>query len=287
MNLEALRNRAIKIPRGDHFVGTWQAIVWQPNLFTPQTFVVGVVARSSSEQAMQIMDKPGRIECFFKPKGIAREFMALTAMLRAAIARTAPGDDIPLPSPNFRLTEPLFVRGESAQAVADRVFLDTVTAAKALPNDPGPESIGPSTEEARKETAQLLKHLTGTDFERIVREEGQMLSNHFLDVTLAPDHGAGSIVSACYRAPQSILVNLLVAAQDINAYAASTRRDQKAVFIIEPDDDAPLTAKERKTIADLIDNECWKLETSGFRAPRNVTTAAMAQDIRDWAMTLL
>lgn len=94
-------------------------------------------------------------------------------------------------------------------------------------------------------------------------------------------------IAACYRAPQSILVNLLVAAQDINAYAASTRRDQKAVFIIEPDDDAPLTAKERKTIADLIGNECWKLETSGFRAPRNVTTAAMAQDIRDWAMTLL
>ena len=287
MNLEALRQRAIKIPRADGFVGTWQAIIWQPNLFTPQAFVVGVVARSATEQAFQIMAKPGRIECFFKPRALAREFAGLTAMIRAAVANTPPGESISLPVHNFSLTEPLFVRGESAQSVADKVFLETVTAAKALPDDPGNASIGPSTEEARKETVQLLKKLTGADFERIVREDGQTLSNHYLDVTLAPDHGAGSVVSTCYRSTQSILVNLLTAAQDINAYAASTHREQKAVFIIEPDDSAPLTAKERKTIDDLIGNECWKLETSGFRTPRNVTTSAMARDIRDWATPLL
>lgn len=287
MNLQSLRQRATTIQRQDAFVGTWRAVIWQPNLFSPQRFAVGVVVESTTgERAFQLMDKPGRIECFFRPKPIRREFAALMAMIRSSLGNTN-NIELRLPSANFMLGEPCFVRGESAAAVAASVFADAVSAAVPMPEDEAGQQVGPGTDETRREVSKFLKQMADMAYERIVREEGETLSEHFLDVTLAPDRGAGGIVSACYKALPTIEIKLLRTAQDVNAYASAQKRPAKAIFLMEPKDDAPIAPRDRKAMDDLIGNECWKLEQAGFATPRNTEFKSMASDIRDWAMPLL
>lgn len=286
MNLNALRQHAVTQPREDAFTGTWRVVQWQPDLFGPQRFVVGVLVESSAgDRAYRIMDRPERIECFFRPRPIRREFAALMALLRNSLAEPRDGDVL-LPSPNFSFSEPCFVRGDSAQTIANRIFGDMVTAADPLPDEDDRE-IGPNTEETRKQVTRFLKQMSDLAFERIVREQGQTLSEHYLDVTLAPDRGAGSVVSACYRSLTSIELKLLRAANDINAYASAQKRERKAIFLLEPDDDAPISPKERRAMDNLIGNELWKLEQAGFDTPRNTDFGGVARDIHDWAIPLL
>lgn len=284
MNLTALRQHAVTLPRQDAFTGTWRVLQWQPDLFSPQRFAVGVVVESSDGgRAFRLMDKPGRIECFFSPSPIKQAFVALMAMVRNQLAESGP---LLLPSPNVIMSEPYFVRGESADAVAQRLFIENVPAARPRTDAPETTSFGPDTDETRREVSVFLKQMTDMAFERIVRENGETLSDHFLDVTLAPDHGAGSVISVCYAKP-TIELKILRAAHDISAYASAQKRNSKAIFMLEPTDEIRIPAKERREMDQMIGNECWKLEQSGFATPRNTRIYDMAKDIRDWAIPLL
>ena len=285
MNLSALRERAVTLPRNDGFVGHWRAIYWQPDLFVPQRFAIGVsVASDDDQHAFRLMDKPGRIECFFAPRPIRREFAMLMAMVRNYLADP---DNVAPPSPHIIVGEPCFVRGKTAESLVEQLFLENVPAARPRHDRDLPDAIGPDTDETRVSLSGFLKQMTGMAYERIVREQGQVLSDHYLDVTLAPDNAAGSVISVCYKSTQTIEVKILRAAQDINAYATSQHRRHKALFLLEPADDVPIPAKERKAIDDLIGNERWKLEKAGFVTPRNTHIPDMARDIRDWAKPLL
>lgn len=285
MNISALRDRAVTLTRHDLFVGHWRVVYWQPDLFVPQRFAVGVSVESSNgERAFKLMEKAGRIECFFAPQPIQREFAGIMALMRNFLAD--PDGSLP-PSPNFSFSEPSFIRGDSAQELANRLFVENVPAAKPRSDKESKESIGPDTEETRVALSGFLKQMTSMAYERIVREGGQVLSDHYLDVTLAPDNGAGSVISVCYKSTQTIEMKMLRAAQDINAYATSQKRGHKAIFLLEPSDDAQLPPKERKAIDTLIGNECWKLEQAGFATPRNTRIPDMARDIKDWATPLL
>lgn len=284
MKLTALRDRAETIRRHDGFVGHWRIIQWQPDLFVRQVFVVGVLVESSEgERGFRLMDKPERIECFYEPNSTRREFSLLMAMLRLHIAAQS---DRPIPSPHLSFGEPCFVRGGSLQAMVDQLFAENVPAAKQRVDRVTAEEIGPSTEEARIALADFLKQMTNLTYEKIVRENGQTLSDHHLDVTLAPDDGAGSVISVCYRSAKTIEMKILRAAQDINAYAISQKRQHKAIFLLEPQDDI-LIGREREQIDYLIGNECWKLEQAGFITPRNTAISGMARDVCEWAMPLL
>ena len=285
MNLSALRQCAITTQRQDGFNGHWRIIEWQPNLFVPQRFAVGVCVESDEHgRDFRLMERPDRLECFFHPQPIRKEFSALMSMLRGWLADAQAG--VP-PSPHILLGKPCFIRGESAQMLVERLFSDNIMAAKPRSERETPDEIGPDTEATRASLSSFLKQITGLQYDRIVREEGQTLSNHYLDVTLAPDNGAGSVISVCYKSLATIEMKMLRAAQDINAYATSQHRHHKALFLLEPSDETALPPKERVAIDRLIGNECWKLEQSGFATPRNTQIQSMAQDIKDWASPLL
>lgn len=208
----------------------------------------------------------------------------MMAMLRSHLADAE--ETLP-PSPHFSFGAPCFVRGKSAHALAQRLFDENIPAARPRNDRENKEALGPDTDETRAALSGFLKQMTNMAYERIVREGGQVLSEHYLDVTLAPDNGAGSVISVCYKSQPTIEMKILRAAQDINAYATSQKRTHKALFLLEPADDAPMPVKERKAIDDLIGNECWKLEQAGFATPRNTRIPEMARDIKDWATPLL
>lgn len=270
------------------FTGTWQAIMWQPDLFSPQSFVIGTLARSNDGVlAWKLMGHPVRLGDFFRPRDITRDFSFLLNLVRTALGRWQPGQPLTVPSANISFSAPQYARGASAQAVADDAFDDSVLAARTEPETLLDGRVGPDTEAVRHQVNDFLRQMTDLAFSRIVREQGETLSEHFLDVTLAPDHGAGSVISTCYRSLGIVEMKILRAASDINAYAATAKRRAKGLFILVPPDDAPLRPKERSQMERLLGEECWKLECAGFTVPRQPSSRLLAKDIHDWATPLL
>lgn len=283
MGITELKNRLSPAPVIG-FTGSWRAVEWQPDLFKPQRFVVGVVVESatSGERAFRLMDKANRIECFFSPEPVLNEFAWLMANTRRTLA--AGGT---LFSHNLTLSDGLFVQGTSIEDTAEELFNEIVSAAVPMPQNGRSDAIGPDTDEVRKDVASELKRIMRLAYESVAREQGETLSNHHLDVTLAPTRGAGSVISACYRTTGTIETKLLRAARDINAYATAQHRDARAIFIQMPDHDARLTTKERADIERTTGEEAWKLECGGFAVSRHTTAQRLAQEIRDWAIPLL
>lgn len=281
MTLAELKQRTSERPVHG-FSGLWHTIEWQPDLFTPQKFVVGVMIETSTERGAKLMDGLHRLECFFKPATIAQEFNWLMASARRALAENG----TPL-SPNLTISEGLFIQGASLQEKLDKLFDEIVVAARPIQEGQRSESVGPDTETVRKTVADELKRIMGLRYEQVAREKGETLSNHHLDVPLAPTRGAASIISACYRSITSIETRLLRASNDINAYAAAMKKPQKAIFMQVPDAMAPLSAKERRDIERLTGEESWKLECAGFSVPRHERVIDLAKEIDQWATPLI
>ncbi len=282
MTIAKLKKRVAAPPQHD-FSGLWRTIEWQPDLFNPQKFIVGIALESSEgETAFRLMEKAGRFECFFRPEPMAQEFNWLLSTARRDIAAGKP-----ISCHNLSLSDGLFINGTSIDAVAAELFEEIVIAARPTPENSKAEEIGPDTSSVRRSVNDELKRIMSLDFERVSREHGHTLSNHHLDVTLAPTGGCGSVISTCYRTPASIEIHLLRAAQDISAYATAQNCPSKAIFLRVPDQNAPLNARERRAIETLTGEACWKLECAGFKAPRHEVAATLATEIRDWAMPLL
>lgn len=281
MTLAELKRRTSP-PPATGFSGFWRAIEWQPDVFKPQKFVVGVCIETSETRATKLMEKPNRLECFFRPAAIGREFSWLMAQAKRSLAR---GDQAL--SPNISLSDGLFIQGETIEQKLSDLFDEYVLAAAPLNETGRAETVGPDTDDVRKTVSAALKRIMGLQYEQIARENGETLDMHHLDVTLAPTHGAASVISACYRSRSTIETHLLRTANDINAYASACHRQKKAMFIQMPDLQAPLSAKERSDIERLTGEESWKLECAGFTVPRHDAANLLARDIKEWATPLL
>lgn len=282
MSLSDLKQRVSPAP-DIGFSGIWHAIEWQPDLFKPQRFVVGILVQDSQQRrAVRLMESSNRIDCFFRPDPIAAEFRWLMSNARRTLA-----SDGTLFGHNLCLSDGLLITGDSLETTADSLFDEMVSAAAPIMEGPRSEEVGPNTEEVRRIVSSELKRIFGLNYEQVAREQGQILSEHHLDVTLAPRNGAGSVISACYRTSNTIETKLLRAARDINAYASSIGNPSKAIFMQMPGADAPLNAKERAEIERLTGEESWKLERAGFIVPRHEDSLVLALEIREWAEPLL
>lgn len=288
MNLQALRELAYR-PAPDPFAGSWSALLWQPDLTGLQRFVVGVVVRGQGQQVVRLMDDPARLDCFFRPRSITTDFNWLMSMARSHLHQTPPDAELALPVLNLTATAPRPIQGESAQALADELFAQLVTAARADPKA-RPKRDYLDTPSLRVQVHCALKCIAGLDYERIVREESEVIhdrGDHAFDVDIVTDKGVGSVISADYTSLVSIERNLLRAAHDVQAYSGSRHKAARGIFIYDPAERPGLTAKEQRDITTFLDEERWKLDCAGFDVATNIRPDLLATDVKDWATPLL
>lgn len=288
MNLNALRDIAYH-PDPEPFSGTWSALVWQPELTGVQRFVVGVVVRGQGQQEARLMSEPGRLDCFFRPRSIASDFAWLISMARSHLAQAQPEAPLSIPVLNLTATPPQFVSGESAHALADELFAQLVPAAHDEVKTP-PERPYLDTASLRALVHDELKRIAGLDYNRIVREAGDVIrerGDHTFDVDIITERAVGSVISADYKSLATIERNLLRASHDVQAYSGSRNKDARGIFIFDPIERPGLTAKERKDVDNFLHEERWKLDCAGFNVATNYTPELLARDVKDWATPLL
>ncbi len=273
------------------FEGRWVTVELQPDLFVPQRFSIGVaVAGQNGELAYRLLSDVARFECIYG-KTIGTYLREMVASAEATLSRASrsatPLEAITFESENLGLSIPWTTSGRSAAQILARLF-DDVVPMGAPREKVQREFVGIDTEQARRLVEQELKRIAGIRYEQIVVDPHHIISDeigaglHVLDFNLRPPTGAGNVLSAVYRAPNTIELNLLRASRDLSTYGRIKDVKDLALFILTGKREQ-FEDSEFLHIGSLLDEQSWCLEKQGFRVVTFDEPRLLANGIWEWA----
>ncbi len=230
-----------------------------PDLFTGEVVNIGVcVASSDGKRFVRVIDKPGRLECFY---GDAAQEVVLLAKHAEYCALKG----LPSPGNNVIFDSPMPFYNVSPEKALNGFFVDLVTVA--IPKSTAQGHDAPfTTEDARKAVTRIIKNMrANVALDSLVAESPNILINlsdkpRLVNVPLQPIFGAGTIESADYGA-DTIRFHLLDRITDLAAVHQAKKADQLAMFIVRPQ--RPMSEKQKIHIDNAIDKVLWK-------APKNM-----------------
>lgn len=241
---------SVMTPNGHAFV--IRAI---PDLFTGEVVNIGVcVASPEGKRLVRVIDKPGRLECFY---GDA----AQEVVLLAKHAEYCALNGLPSPGNNVIFDLPIPFYNVSPQQALNGFFVDLVTAAisKTATQEPKAQF---TTEDARSAVTRLVKEMrANVALDSLVAETPNILINvsdrpRLVNVPLQPTFGAGTVESADYGA-ETIRFHLLDRITDLAAVYQAGKATQLAIFIVRPQH--PMSEKQLLHIDNAIDKVLWKV----------------------------
>ncbi|SFR57404.1 hypothetical protein SAMN05216203_1493 [Marinobacter daqiaonensis] len=278
----------------DGFEGIWYSIEIQPDVFVPQWFNVGVAVQNvSGKLEFQILDYFKKFECIYGKKFNRNSFFEIRSHAQE-ILRNAERDRIPLNCIHFettalRISEQGYTSGMDITSTTNRLFREIVALEK---NESDSKSNFESidTSKARKLVSKELKRIANMDYEKIVNKENTKRGfeieyneeKHFLDVELLTRKACGNIVSAVYKSPQTIELNLLKSSRDLTTFSKIRGINDIGLFLLLPHE-GTMSEKEFRSIDQLLKEQEWKLERDGFRVVSLPSEQDLAKEIYDWA----
>jgi hypothetical protein len=296
LDYSTLLRSAKATPKPD-FSGWWSYIEFQPDIFSPQRFPIGVVVQADDERLhFKILDDFKKFDCVY-PTGFshssAKALMAYAyEVLQSAIKSKSPLNQVLFDSHVLSLSRPAHTSGGDREATVERLFSDVVamvpsTAKKARDF----ETI--DTMVARRLVNEKLKEIAGMDFERFVMVEhiglliqGDGNDRHHLDVNLMTPKSCGTVASAVYKSQQSVELNLFKAGLDLKTCRKVKNLESAGLFLLTPDPTS-MEPREFRRIEETIGEHEWKLERDGFIFVSMQEPAELAREIYDWAKPTL
>lgn len=286
-----LTQLASKVPQPS-FAGAWSTIELQPDTFTPQHFTIGVAVQSPNDRLyFKLLDDFKKFECVYGdqfPQKSLREILAFAEeTLRLAAQKKLALPELSFETSCLFLSKPSYTSGDDRESTVERLFSELVVMAPhAKKTGDGFESI--DTPHARALVNKELKRIAQMDFEKIVVENNQGILieengvKHFLDLNLRTARACGSVISAVYKSPASVELNLLKSSRDLTTYSRVKNLNDIGLFLLLPNQEA-LPPKDYKKIEDMIGEQEWKLERDGFRVVSLPSEQQLAQEIYLWA----
>lgn len=279
------------------FSGWWSYIEFQPDIFSPQRFPVGVVIQAEDERLyFKLLDDFKKFDCVYPegfPHSSAKALMAYAyEELQAAIKSKVPLSQVLFDSHVLSLSRPVYTSGNDREAAVERLFADVVTM---VPSNVKKvrdfESI--DTTAARKLVNERLKEIAGMDFERFVMVDhpgvlvpGEGNARHYLDLNLMTPKSCGAVASAVYKSQQSVELNLFKAGLDLKTCRKVKNLESAGLFLLTPEPNS-MEPREFRRIEETISEHEWKLERDGFRFVSMQEPADLAREIYDWAKPAL
>lgn len=289
-----LHSHAISI-NSPLFSGSWSAVEIQPDIFSPQKFIIGVAVQPDGNRLQfKLMDEFKKFDCVYGdrfPQSIIRELFSYAEhTLRKAVQNKTSLTQINFDTEHLALSPPLFTSGNDCEVTVERLYSEIVAMAP-QPTKKVNEFESIDTPKVRNLVNQELKKIANLDFEKIVLSESNGMlyedannqSKHYLDFNLLTKKACGSVVSAVYKTTASIEMNLLRSTRDLTTFSRIKKLDNAGVFLLLPNKDL-LQPKEYKHIDDLINEQSWKLERDGFRVVGLDSYNGLAKEIYDWAL---
>lgn len=280
------------------FKGSWSSLEIQPDIFSPQKFIIGVILQPVNDRLhFKLLDDYKKFECVYGDKltqTTIREMLSYAEhALRHSVKEKLVIDAIQFDTENLSISTPKFTSGSSCEATVERLFDELVAMA---PNDikKGREFESIDTNKARKLVNEELKRIASIDYEKIVLPEAAGMlyedqnnhTKHYLDFNLLTRKSCGSVVSAVYKSPQTIEINLLRTTRDLTTYSRIKNINEAGVFLLLPNRDL-LAQKEYVHIENIINEQSWKLERDGFHVVSLESHISLAKEVYDWALPTL
>jgi len=285
-----LRSHIINVPKAE-FEGLWASVELQPDIFVQQRFTIGVVVGyPDGGFTFRLISDSTKFDCVYGKKSAAllRPLIesAEHTLMRASRDKHALGS-VTFDTTCLSISKPWPTSGKSPEQTLARLFSDVVTM------EPSKEKqtrdfTTLDTEQVRHIVQQELKRISGTLYEKIVVPPSHLIptsdgiGSHVLDFNLRPSNGAGSILSAVYKTPGTVELNLLRASRDLSTYRAFRKVDNLALFIMTGKREQ-FEAVEFSRLHDMIDEQSWCLENQGFRVVTFDEPLPIAESILEWA----
>lgn len=287
-----LTKLAVKVPQPS-FSGAWSTIEIQPDAFVSQRFTIGVAVQSPNDRLyFKLLDEFKKFDCIYGdyfPQKSLREIVAhAEEVLRAAVQKKQAIPAITFDTSCLFISPPAYTSGENRESTVERLFNELVVMAPHL-SKIGNEFESMDTPHVRALVNKELKRIAQMDFEKIVVENNQGMlieeggTRHFLDLNLRTLRACGSVISAVYKTPASVELNLLKSSRDLTTYSRVQHLNDIGLFLLLPSQES-LPPKDYKRIEDLISAQEWKLEQDGFRVVSLSSEQQLAQEIYTWAL---
>lgn len=284
---------ATKVP-APSFSGAWCVVELQPDVFVPQWFTVGVVVQSPGDRLhFKLLDEFKKFECVYGdmlPQRLLRELMAYAEeALRHAVQNQVAITNVMFDTAALRLSAPMYTSGDDRENTVERLFSEVVAMAPRTVRK-GREFTSIDTPHARALVNTELKRIAGLDYEKIVVDGANTTGilfddegvKRYLDFNLRTAKACGGVVSAVYKSPISVELNLLKCSRDLTTYSRLKNIDEIGLFMLLPDEQS-MEPKEYKHIEDQISEQEWKLERDGFKVVSLTSHERLAHEIYDWA----
>lgn len=230
-----------------------------PDLFTGEILNIGVCVHSpDGKRRVRVIDKPGRLECFYGDA--AHEVVAL-----AKHAEYCALNGLPSPASNVIFDSPVAFYNLSPDQALQGFYVDLVTVAISKTATLG-QPAQFTTEDARAAVTRIVKEMRANmALDSLVADTPNILINvadkpRFVCVPLQPTYGAGTIESADYS-EDTIRLHLLDRITDLAAVFEARKATQLAMFIVRPQ--RLISEKQQLHIDNAIDKVLWK-------APKNM-----------------
>lgn len=271
------------------FYGEWATIEVQPDLFSPQTFCVGVAVATGAagDLRFQLITDPKKFECVYGSSSVVSELLREAEETLARVARDRVSlDAMAFGTQNVRLGRRMPAAGSNVEATLDRLFREVVVMEPATKErKSGFESL--DTKEVRDLVNAELKRMAGLAHAQLIVGADQCLisdgnQTHVLDVTYRSGRGVGNLVSAVVKTPDTADLNVLRGADNLETFARLRGVTDRALFIMSAKREA-LGASDFKRVSDRIKEHEWRLEKRGVRVVTMDEPAAIALDVLEWA----
>lgn len=274
------------------FEGIWATVELQPDLFAPQKFSVGVIVGAlDGAFKFRLISDAKKFECVYGKLGVSNIRTLLEsaehALLRSQKNKSPIGEVI-FECANLSLSSPWPTSGPSSERVLVRLFGEVVAMEPSVEKT-SREFISMDTEQVRQLVTAELKRIGGLKYERVAVEPKEVIladdqsgETHVLDLSLRTEKGAGSVLSAVYKTPSIIELNMLRASRDLAVYGRVRKVDDLAMFVMSAKQEL-FEPAEYSRISDLLDEQSWRLERQGFRVVIFDEAPSIANSIYEWA----
>lgn len=268
------------------FEGDWHAIEFQPDLTSPQSFIIGAaVSRRGKLVGYRVAQEAPRLKCFYgnrfaKPlwSWVRDEVQAeLQKAMHCTVSKFQSG------SPQIRLSAGHFVSGSSHDAALNRVFSRIVCV---VGGETAPRAEGIDQRRLREQVNGLLKVSMSTRFEEVHHPNGIQIHHdgqtYAFDINFDDTLTASSIVSASYAVADTARLNVMQAVTDLFTYTRKRNRKQIGLAVLLPSPNQ----FPRETVTQWSRwwaDESFKLRESDLvLLAEDITPEGLAEKVYDW-----
>ena len=288
MNLLELLKHDNPANRAPAWRGTWARLWIKPNIFSAQTFIVGIAVYDDKGLCdFRFISETDTFECVYGESG-REQVNQLLAQARqhlgSARENHTPATAQIMP-PGFQIDPVGYAAGASATDAMESALSEAE-----IPMEPKPDVSkiqrfrSRLADEVISSVMDDVRTKMGLKAENILREDHFGNQSHHARVNIALPNSAGIISSGWYAGADRVQLELLRAVTIVDSYMAHSKKTgQPGVFFLRPTTESGLKKDQSMAIENAIDDVDWQLKQKGLRVVVREFESDLAGDIVEWS----